>query len=400
MIGLGDPERIVIDCAGDQWYVRGPGGAVHTMPAPGDAAEFVAPTLAARLWSEWLSDAAAAVAPARDWTVLTPSVFGSPRRSLVAAGAAALGVNAQVIPRAEAIADTSGLLYCRRALVVECRTPVAQAHVLDLVGDHWQPVAAASHPDPAVAARSILDDRVDQALIDAGPDDYQAVRAALARAGLWRAVRTEPGEVLAALTASAPDQPARTQTEVTAPPRHASPRVRRWPIAAAGSAVLTTVAAGAVACLPGEAPAPQRPGPPPDTYRRVAFDGALVELPEGWSVTEPAPGRRMAQAADGRRVTVVRARLRSPSDTSGVAAELKAALARRTDHRIADLNPSVVVAGREVIGYRELLDAQRSVNWYVVVAGEAQLSVGCEAGDGAAPLTAPCERAVGTVREE
>ena len=31
MNGLGDPERIVIDCAGDEWLVRGPDGAVRVM---------------------------------------------------------------------------------------------------------------------------------------------------------------------------------------------------------------------------------------------------------------------------------------------------------------------------------------------------------------------------------
>ncbi|WP_165824393.1 type VII secretion-associated protein, partial [Tsukamurella pulmonis] len=67
---------------------------------------------------------------------------------------------------------------------------------------------------------------------------------------------------------------------------------------------------------------------------------------------------------------------------------------------ISDLDPSTLVGGREVIGYRERIDAERFVDWYVVVAGAAQLSVGCEAGRSAAPLAGACERAVGSVREE
>ena len=83
-----------------------------------------------------------------------------------------------------------------------------------------------------------------------------------------------------------------------------------------------------------------------------------------------------------------------------MAADLESALARRSDQRITDLNPKTQVAGREVIGYRERIDAERFVDWYVVVAGASQLSVGCEAGRTAAPLAGACERAVGTVREE
>lgn len=55
MIGLGDPERIVIDCAGDEWYVRGPDGAVRSMAAPLDVDEFVAPAAATRQWAQWLA---------------------------------------------------------------------------------------------------------------------------------------------------------------------------------------------------------------------------------------------------------------------------------------------------------------------------------------------------------
>lgn len=175
----------------------------------------------------------------------------------------------------------------------------------------------------------------------------------------------------------------------------------RWPLVAAGAGTVGVVAAGAVACLPGSPPsAPERPAPPAETFVRVAFDGASVDLPQGWAVTEPGPDRRLAEADDGRRVTVVRTRLRAPSDIAAVAADLESALARRSDQRITDLNPKTQVAGREVIGYRERIDAERFVDWYVVVAGAAQLSVGCEAGRTAAPLAGACERAVGSVREE
>ncbi len=92
MIGLGDPERIVIDCAGDEWYVRGPDGAVRSTAAPPDVDEFVAPATATRQWAQWLADAASGSAPSRTWTVLAPSVFGAPRRSFIEAAAGSLGV--------------------------------------------------------------------------------------------------------------------------------------------------------------------------------------------------------------------------------------------------------------------------------------------------------------------
>ncbi|BDD83932.1 hypothetical protein TPB0596_36950 [Tsukamurella pulmonis] len=401
MIGLGDPERIVIDCAGDQWYVRGPDGAVRHVPAPEDADEFAAPALATRRWVQWLADAASGCAPSRTWTVMAPSVFGAPRRSLIAAAAGSLGVAADVLPRAEALVRTGGVLYCRRALVLECRGPVTQAHVLSFADGAWTPIAAASHPDPLRAARQVFDGEIDQALVDGPPEVYRAVRAALATVGLWRVVRIAPEDVLAVEVPAARPQDDAPEREV---PEHAPARsVRRhWPLAAAGAGTVGVVAASAVACLPGASPPapPERPAPPSESFVRVAFDGASVDLPQGWTVTEPGPDRRLAEAGDGRRVTVVRTRLRAPSDTAAVAADLEAALARRSDRRISDLDPSTLVGGREVIGYRERIDAERFVDWYVVVAGAAQLSVGCEAGRSAAPLAGACERAVGSVREE
>ena len=71
-----------------------------------------------------------------------------------------------------------------------------------------------------------------------------------------------------------------------------------------------------------------------------------------------------------------------------------------------EINPEVECVALETrvseleAGARERIDAERFVDWYVVVAGAAQLSVGCEAGRSAAPLAGACERAVGTVREE
>ncbi|MDP0398051.1 type VII secretion-associated protein [Tsukamurella strandjordii] len=403
MIGLGDPERIVIDCAGDDWYICGPDGAVRTVAAPGDVEDFVAPAEATRRWAAWLSEAVSGGPPVRAWTILAPTVFGAPRRGIVAAGAAALGVDATVVSRAEALVRGGGLLYCRRALVLECRGPVAQAHVLDLVDGSWVPVAAASHPDPAAAARAVFDDRIDQALIDGPPDVEAAVREELAAQKLWRVVRVDPGDLLPALARpAAPEAEAESEPEFEAWPSADQPRrrgVRRAVVAAAG---VTGVAAAAIACLPstGGAGAPERPAQPPESFVQVAFDGTVVDLPRGWDITEPAPGRRLAQAGDGRRVTVVRTRLRASTDQAAVAAELKSELDRRGDHRISDLDPAGSVAGRDVIGYRERLAADRVVDWYVVVAGDAQLSVGCEAGRTAAPLAGACERAVGSVRPD
>lgn len=395
MIGLGDPERIVIDCAGDDWYIHGVDGAVRTISAPADVAEFVAPAESVRRWTGWLSEAVSGGPPVRGWTVLAPSVFGAPRRGIVATAAAALGADATVIARAEALVRSGGVLYCRRALVVECRAPVAQAHVLDLVDGHWRAVAAASHPDPATAARAVLDDDVDQALIDAPPDIEAVVREALAAAGLWRVVRIDPSASESLLT-----RPAREPGPEPDPvePERNHRGALRIGVAVAG---VVGVAAAAVACLPTGAPStPERPVNPPEAFQQVAFDGTVVDLPRGWTITEPARGRRVAEAGDGRRVTVVHTRLRAPTDRATVAAELRTALDRRDDQRISDLDPAGTVAGRDVIGYRERLAADRIVDWYVVVADDAQLSVGCEAGRTAAPLAGPCERAVRSVRAD
>lgn len=397
MIGLGDPERTVVDCAGDQWYVSGAGGAMRTLAAPSSMYEFVAPAQVIQRWSQWLMEVLALEGSAREWMILAPSVFGSPRRGLVAAAAAAIGVSAEVIPRAQALVGAAGLLYCRRALVLECRGEHTQAHVFELVDDRWCAVRAASDPDPVLAARALFDEQIDQALVDGTPEQYGAVREALAQAGLWRVVATDPAQVLPTVA----NQPTEPDLGGDGPVESSEPGGRMRPVLA-GAAVLAVgaVAAGAVACLPARAPAsePERREFAAESFVEVAFGGTVVDLPSGWTVSEPAPDRRAAQATDGRRVTVVHKNLHAPSDQVRVGRELQAALASRNDRRITDLDTAAVVAGRHVIGYRERLDAQRFVDWYVVVTGAVQLSVGCEAGRTAAPLAPSCERAVRSVR--
>ena len=55
-------------------------------------------------------------------------------------------------------------------------------------------------------------------------------------------------------------------------------------------------------------------------------------------------------------------------------------------------------AGRSVVAYREAA-AAGDVDWYVVLDGDAQLSVGCRhTPSGAAAVGAACETVVGSLR--
>ncbi|GAA4399993.1 type VII secretion-associated protein [Tsukamurella soli] len=430
----------MVDCAVDGWTVRGPGGECRRYAAapglmgticsgdsaggdgPGAGAPdgFAPPAVTVDVWADALLEALADARPsATGLIVAAPSEFGGPRRSLVAAAAATLGHRADVVPRAVALVRTHGLLFCRRALVLEATDgggpgvdagggPDAIGHVLDFTADGWVPVRAGRAPDTVGLARCLLDDGVDQVLVDADQATYERVRDALAvvEHRQWRVLRIDRSALVAALAEAPEDESGRPPVEE--PARLVGPgrRARRGPalwIARLASAVAVILVATGAALVGLRTAGPRDPAPPPAPRERTAtqtdtVDGVEVALPVGWSITRPAGGRAVARAPDGRRVTVVHRTLPAPTSRDAVAADLASALPEQGDARIVGLEPRARYAGRDVIGYREQITPQRFVLWYVVIDGGHQVSIGCEPGIGAAPIAEYCARAVGSVR--
>ncbi|MDF0530895.1 type VII secretion-associated protein [Tsukamurella sp. 8F] len=408
MDGVGDRSGggaawAAVDCADDHWTIST--GCSGARP-DGDGCVRVGPegptSMAppADIVAGWRAALAGALGPRPVRAVLAvPSLFGGPRRSLVAAAATACGYDPVVVPRAEAIVRSQGLLYCRRALVLETVADGAVGHVLDFADDDWAAVRGGTGTDLVELARGLIDEGVDQVLVDADETAYRRVRDALAAAEprQWRVVRIDREALVAALV---------PQPEPEEPQSADVPRRRRSGPALAAAALLCLVVVSSAAVLAVRGPgspavgaagaAPSSSGRPATTVD-VALDGVTVALPAGWAVAE-AEGRRVARADDGRRVSVVHHRLARPATRDAVAADLLAALPGRVDARIVGLEPRTNYAGRDVVGYREQLAPDRFVLWYVVVDGTHQVSVGCEPGRGAESVEPHCMRAVGSVR--
>lgn len=69
------------------------------------------------------------------------------------------------------------------------------------------------------------------------------------------------------------------------------------------------------------------------------------------------------------------------------------------DTAFGPLESGIRYGGREVLRYTQSRPGASTVDWYVVVAQDLQLSVGCEhPAEGPDVLTDVCERAVRTVR--
>ncbi|MDT7581945.1 MAG: hypothetical protein QOK35_3209 [Pseudonocardiales bacterium] len=167
-------------------------------------------------------------------------------------------------------------------------------------------------------------------------------------------------------------------------------------VAVAGTAGL--LAAGAA--LPPAAPA---------AAGDLVQYGYAVRLPAGWAHTGGLPERRRSlitpvAAPDGTDlISVERTPLGYDADTEPgrARAELRAEFAAAVEGGapLSGFDDGARYAGRPVVAYRESGGGTAGdVDWYVVLEGDAQLSVGCrhtQAGTG--PVAAACVTVVGSV---
>ena len=205
----------------------------------------------------------------------------------------------------------------------------------------------------------------------------------------------------APVAASAGGAPAAHWLPPVPPVRH-SP-LRRLAVAAGAAIALSGLyAAGAALPLPG-------PVPLVSSGELVQY-GYAVRLPAGWAHTGGLPERRRSLltpvgAPDGGDlISVERTPLGYDADAEPqrARAELRAEFGRAAADGapLSGFDDGARFAGRAVVGYREAAgpDAAR-VDWYVVLDGEAQLSVGCRhTAAGAAAVAAACATVVGSLR--
>ena len=223
------------------------------------------------------------------------------------------------------------------------------------------------------------------------------------RPGAWGrpAAASDAPAKCAPVSASAGGAPAALWLPPVAPPRH---RPLRGLAVAAAAAVALPGLYVVGAALPA-------PGPVP-----LAASGELVQygyavrLPAGWAHTGGLPERRRSLltpvgAPDGGDlISVERTPLGYDADAEPqrARAELRAEFARATADGapLSGFDDDARFAGRAVVGYREAAGRDAAqVDWYVVLDGEAQLSVGCRRTTaGASAVAAACATVVGSLR--
>lgn len=185
---------------------------------------------------------------------------------------------------------------------------------------------------------------------------------------------------------------------VAAPAGGARRRSRRVRIGLAAAAVLVLALGGAAVWLL-----------PRDDSRRLQVQLASLEVPEGWSVqSESSDGEleRVVVSPDGSagapRLRLEQQPLSPGSSLDAVATTLRAQideLAAGGDTTFGELESGVRYGEREVLRYTESQPDGSTVDWYVVVERDLQLSVGCHrpANDPGA-MAGACEQAVRTVQ--
>jgi type VII secretion-associated protein (TIGR03931 family) len=375
---------------------------------------------------------------------------------VVAVGGALLdGVTAQVLARADAAVRPDEARRVREALSllpqVRAGTPPVTVSAADLraalapplgeVVDAARAVVAAVGPVRAppvllvggVARTPLLAELLDAELLDAelpdaGLPDAGLPDAGLPDAGLPGGVhvvdRPDTAAVTGALRVAVPAPPAGhgvTARRVAAPaPRAAPAHVWLPPLGTprrsrAVAGVLAAVVA-AVGLLVAGAGLPLGPAPPVTSTSPAGSFGELVQygyaarLPPGWAHTGGLPERRRSlltptATPDGSDLISIE---RTPlgydagAEPERARRELRAefATAVAAGAPLSGLADDARYAGRSVVSYREADAATGTdVDWYVVLDGDAQLSVGCRATPaGTDAVGAACATVVGSLR--
>src|ERR687890_279086 len=187
-------------------------------------------------------------------------------------------------------------------------------------------------------------------------------------------------------------------------PSRAGPRLAPPVLGAVAAAV---AAAGLLAV--GAALPPVVADPPPGTGDLVQY-GYAVTLPAGWAHTGGLPERRRSLltpvgSPDGSDlISVERTPLGYDADAEPrrARAELRATFAAAVSAGapLSAFDDDARFAGRPVVAYQEAGGGEAGdVDWYVVLDGDAQLSVGCRhTPTGASTMGAACATVVGSLQ--
>ncbi|GEE01863.1 hypothetical protein nbrc107696_23090 [Gordonia spumicola] len=327
-------------------------------------------------------------------TVVHPTTWG---RRRVAAVVRATGAS-DGVPRAIAIARSHADATITRCAVVEtCLLPDTGGHwavhaVCRRAGEWTIESTLVDLPSDAPTAWASLIGSADIAVID-GADDGR-IEAALTSlpspaGGTVRADRAlvaRYGGVRRSLRAD-------IDAALAPPPEPAPSGRRRLAVAAVVAGVLALgVAWAAVREHPALAAA----------VRAERVGGVVVDIPGDWRRSElddrrvDGSGTRavFADPDDGSRIVVVVTPLRAGSSRDSVAVSLRNRLAQRGDDVVREFSADASYAGRSVIAYRETPASGSSIAWYVHVAGDRQVSIGCQRGTGDVPIDDACAGAV------
>jgi type VII secretion-associated protein (TIGR03931 family) len=315
----------------------------------------------------------------REALSLLPAVDGMSARDLREVLAAPLGLVVAAVRQVLAVAGPAPVLLVGGV----ARSPLL-AELLDEAG--IADVTVAARPD-AAAVLGALGLPPSAGLVAPAPDD-----AAAAVAG---------GGAIAA-----PDR-ATTGPDMCPPtwlpplPRPRRRRLRATVLAAAGAITVAALVAA------GRSLAPESPTAVPSGV--LVQYGYRLDVPSGWEHTGGLPERRRVlitptEAPDGSDLIAVE---RSPLgyDAGAEPQRARAELRAEFDAAVAeggalgDYRADVRFAGRTVTTYRQEGPDGTAVEWFVVLDGAAQLSVGCRhTAAGADRVRAACAVVVASVR--
>ncbi len=219
------------------------------------------------------------------------------------------------------------------------------------------------------------------------------------------APQPETAVVVAAARSGHADAPLPKPPEPTPRRLGAAPALAGRPgrVLLAGAAI--GIALGGLHLL-GAALTPAGPEPLPGNV--LAQYGYRLEVPPGWAHTGGEPERRRSlltplAAPEGSDLIAVEATplgYDADAEPRRAAAELRAEFDAQAAAGVplGGYDPAATIAGRSVTVYSEQ-DGETTVQWYVVLDGDAQLSVGCRHTDrGTVAVHVACTHVVGSIR--
>ncbi|MBP2476185.1 type VII secretion-associated protein (TIGR03931 family) [Crossiella equi] len=232
--------------------------------------------------------------------------------------------------------------------------------------------------------------------------------------GALRAVAVDPHR-----TAKLPPAPRRSQpyypprpqpVRPLGPPPMAPPaprpRASKVPWLVGGAlVVLVGAAALVVSLLPGPTPTPGPTTTAQTGGQQIAQYSYRFTLPDGWTQAgSDGPSRKVQLRPDGdpggQAVIAVEERVlayNSTTDRDRALRELRSEYEKSAAQGYSGLNERHQFAGKDVVYYRRTL-GDATVDYYVVFQGNAQVTVGCQAGaTGQDRVQAACTRVVGTL---